>query len=254
MTAHSSINVDSFVLAVAVLFSLFFVLTMTFKVNTILVLIAKLALALVLGGLFVTAWLTGWLDILHNPSQMKTLVLESGEWGYLLFLLTFVLIQPLGIPGIPWVIGASLIWPLPVSIALSLAGSVGASIAGFSFARYIARDWVARHLPARFHRFDDRLGARSLQTVILIYLVFFLAPPVPWLLGLSKVRFWPFIVGATIGILPGIVAICVLGGTPLIGRIAILPSGAWMLIGTTCAGLLVFYYLRKRRRTNFDKQ
>ncbi len=215
--------------------------------------LVKIALVTALIGMLLTAWATGWLNVLHDPAQMKALILASGPWGYLVFLLSFVLIQPLGVPGFPWVIGAALVWPLATAVVLSLVGSLGASIVGFGFARYLARDWVATHLPARFHRFDDRLGERSLQTVILIYLVFFLAPPVPWLLGLSKVRFLPFVMGATLGIIPGIVALTFLGGT-LVDWVAAQPFRLWLVFAAVGAVLLLVVYRRRRKRTSSDEQ
>ena len=40
-----------------------------------------------------------------------------------------------------------LIWPWPVAYALSMTGTMAASVVGFSFARFIARDWDPRLPP-----------------------------------------------------------------------------------------------------------
>jgi len=161
-----------------------------------------------------------------DPQRLRELILGAGSLGYLAFLVLFTFIAPLGLPGFIFIITASLVWPLPVAFALSMAGGVGSGIFGFWFARYIARDWVGRHLPARFHRFDERLAEHSVRTVALVYLVFFLAPPTHWVLGLSRIRFLPFIAGCVIGILPGTLALSFLGGN-LVDAFRHYPWIAW---------------------------
>jgi uncharacterized membrane protein YdjX (TVP38/TMEM64 family) len=164
------------------------------------------AVALAVG----VAW-SGALDGLGDADAVRARVLSWGDWGYVLYLLGFTLIQPLGVPGVVFVVPASLLWPLWVAIPLSLAGAVGACVVGFAFARHLGRDWVAARLPARMRSYDERLQARGLRTVILARLIFFLAPPANWVLGLSRVRFLTFVTGTTLGLAPGVVFMTVFG-------------------------------------------
>jgi uncharacterized membrane protein YdjX (TVP38/TMEM64 family) len=189
----------------------------------------------------------GVTERLAHPQQLREMILETGPWGYVVFLGLFTFVAPLGLPGFVFIVAASLIWPLPVALGLSLLGGVASGIFGFSFSRYIARDWVARHLPARFHRFDAQLAERGLRAVILVYLVFFLAPPTHWVLGLSHVRFLPFLAGCALGILPGTLALTYLGGN-LVQGFSRYPWIAWpavLLLGL----VLLWHALRHPRPT-----
>jgi uncharacterized membrane protein YdjX (TVP38/TMEM64 family) len=144
------------------------------------------------------------------------------------------------------VIPAGMIWPKLEAFALSLLGSVLAGSVGFGFARFLARDWVARHLPARFRRFDELLARRGLEAVILVRVVFFLTPPAHWVLGLSKVRYSTFLLGSAIGFLPGIAALTFLGGG-LVEWLRQRPPWTWALvIGVIGAGVIARRMLTRR--------
>ncbi len=98
--------------------------------------------------------------------------------------------QPFGFPGTLFVMAAPLIWPWPIALALSMTGTMAASVVGFSFARFVARDWLERRLPARFHKYDEALAARRIHdrgdpTVHLLDA----AQMLHTFLGLSKVSF-----------------------------------------------------------------
>ena len=112
-----------------------------------------LALLLVV-GLVVTGWQTGLFDNLDKPRALADALLAMGPRGYLAFVVTYALLQPFGIPGTVFVIAAPLIWPWPVAFALNMTGTMLASVIGFSFARFVARDWVSARIPACLHTYD----------------------------------------------------------------------------------------------------
>jgi uncharacterized membrane protein YdjX (TVP38/TMEM64 family) len=180
---------------------------------------------------------TGMLDVWGEPERAKAMLLDMRGWGYLLYVGCFALLEPFGIPGAAFVLSAGLVWSTPVAFTLSLVGGVGAGIVGFSVARFLARDWISARLPQRFRRFDDRIAQRGLMTVILVRLVFFLAPPSHWVLGLSNVRFATFVFGTAIGVLPGMALLTLagaLGGEwlagqqPIVWGLALVAVTAWL--------------------------
>jgi uncharacterized membrane protein YdjX (TVP38/TMEM64 family) len=156
------------------------------------------------------AWWGGWLESL-DAERVRALLAESGAWGPVLYVAAFALVEPLGVPGVVLIIPASFVWPFGVAFALSWLASIGAGIVGFAFARWIARDFARRHLPERFHRFDRQLTERALLAVIVVRLVFFLAPPAHWVLGISRVPFGTFVLGSAIGFAPGVALLTVAG-------------------------------------------
>jgi uncharacterized membrane protein YdjX (TVP38/TMEM64 family) len=126
---------------------------------------------------------------LGDPAHLKELLLRAGPWGYAAFLGAYTVMQPFGLPGTLFVMAAPLIWPWPIAFALSMVGTMAASVVGFSFARFVARDWVSSRIPARFRRYDDALARRGFETVFLLRLIFWMPPPLHYFFGISKVRF-----------------------------------------------------------------
>nr|WP_276602772.1 hypothetical protein [Nannocystis pusilla] len=105
--------------------------------------VAKLGVvALVLVAL-VGAWHFGVFARVAEPKVLAATLVEMGAWGYLAFVLAYTLLQPFGVPGTIFIVAAPLIWPWRTAFALSMLGTMGASVVGFSFARFVARDWVA---------------------------------------------------------------------------------------------------------------
>jgi len=209
--------------------------------------IIKVLIGILVIGLAVTAHVTGTIDRLHEPEALRNMLLAQGAWGQLLFIAGFALVQPMGVPGFVFVIAAAMLWTPPEAFMLSMAGSIGAAVTGFAFARYVARDWVQAHLPARFHRFDDRLEQQGFRTVVLVYLVFFLAPPAHWVLGLSRVDFRSFLAGAAVGFIPGNAALVFLGG-PLFEWLLVNPAWLWAIAGMLLLTVLLVKIIRQRNR------
>lgn len=157
-------------------------------------------LALPALALFVFAfWWSGAHGVLTDAERMRSLLTESGPLGPLGYVLAFALIEPLGVPGIVFIGPATAIWPYWTVVGLSMAGAVGAGIVSYIAARWFLRDWVQQHLPSRIRRFTLHAEERPLRTVVLVRLVFFLAAPAHWALGVSNIRFVPFVVGSIIG-------------------------------------------------------
>jgi len=151
--------------------------------------------------LLVAAYATGVFDRFDTPARVTATLLQLGPWGYLAFVATYATLQPFGIPGTVFVMAAPLIWPWPLAFALSLTGTMLASVVGFSFARLVAREWVARTIPTRFRRYDDALARNGFRTVFLMRLVFWMPPLLHAFFGVSKVRFWTHFWGSFLGYL-----------------------------------------------------
>lgn len=161
---------------------------------------------IVLVALLVGAATLAWQANLHEqlePARLKAWLLGTGMWGPLLFVLVFSGLAGVGSPAFPFLIASVLVWPLWEAFLLNWAGAVGAGIVGYSFARYVGRDWVVAHMPARLAGLDARVGERALATVIFVRLIFYLAAPAHWALGVTRVGLGTFAIGTAIGFLPG---------------------------------------------------
>ncbi len=165
-----------------------------------------LALALVVGLLLSGAHTS------ISPAAIREWLVSSGPRGPLLFVAAFALLQPWGLSAHVFILASALVWSPPVALALSLSGAVVASAVAFWLARWMGYEWVQSKLPARLHRWDERLGTHGFRTVLLMRLTLFTFGPMQLMLGVSKVRFAPYLAASAIGLLPMIALETFLGG------------------------------------------
>lgn len=166
--------------------------------------LARVGALAAVAGVLTALHATGFFELLQQPERARALLDDLGLWAPVLFVLVFSLLEPFFVPGLAFMIPAGLVFSFPELFLLTWLGSIGAGVVGFSFARFVGREFVESRLPARLRRYDEDLSRRGLRTVILVRLTLFLAPPAHWLLGLSRVRFGPFVLGTAIGFVPGI--------------------------------------------------
>lgn len=186
-------------------------------------------------GVLALAYATGVIDVFRDTDRMRDLMTESGPLGPVVFILGFAAMHTVGVPALAFVFAAGLLWATPWAMLLSWAGALAGTMAGFAFARWLGRDWVAGRLPEGFRRYDDRLAAHAVPTVIAVRLATFLAPPADWFFGVSAVRTREFAIGTAIGIVPAIALVTVFGdgvadrlesGSPLVLALLALVAGA----------------------------
>jgi uncharacterized membrane protein YdjX (TVP38/TMEM64 family) len=151
---------------------------------------ARIAAVLVVVAALVVAQRLGVFQRFAEPALVARTLVDLGPWGYVAFIAAYAVLQPFGVPGTVFIVAAPLIWPWPVAFALSMTGTMAASVVGFSFARLVAREWVSRLIPARFRKYDEALAARAFATVFLLRLVFWMPPLLHAFFGVSRVRFW----------------------------------------------------------------
>jgi uncharacterized membrane protein YdjX (TVP38/TMEM64 family) len=133
---------------------------------------ARIGAVAIIAIALLVAWRAGVFAQVAEPKVLARGIVEMGVWGYVAFVVAYALLQPFGVPGTVFVVAAPLIWPWPIAFALSMTGTMAASVIGFSFARFVARDWVSARIPARFRKYEDALESSGLQTVFVLRLVF----------------------------------------------------------------------------------
>jgi uncharacterized membrane protein YdjX (TVP38/TMEM64 family) len=194
---------------------------------------------LVLGGLglaVLAAYHFGAFWYLGDAARLRDLVLAMGPAGPVLFILMFSAFEAFGLPGVVFVGGAALVWPLWLALLFSWAGGVGAALLGF-FARTIGREWVQHRMPERFRRYDEHISGRGFASVLTARLLFFMAPPVHWMFGLSSVKTPAYAAGTAIGLVPGIVLVS-LSGKSLFDYLATQPPKVWIIAALILAAVI----------------
>ncbi|HTV21659.1 MAG TPA: VTT domain-containing protein [Polyangiaceae bacterium] len=174
-----------------------------------------------------------------EPKAFAHALLELGGWGYVAFVLAYTLLQPFGVPGTIFIVAAPLIWPWPTAFVLSMIGTLSASVVGFSFARFIARAWVEKRVPARLRKYQASLERNAFSTVVVLRLIFWMPQALHSFFGISKVGFWTHIWGSVVGYVPPLLLVSYLGAEMFDASGGIQPRAWPILAGLAVASLAV---------------
>jgi uncharacterized membrane protein YdjX (TVP38/TMEM64 family) len=195
------------------------------------------------------AWQAGILDRFGSPEKIKATLLELGPSAYVIFVLAFGLLQPFGLPATAFIWGAPLVWDWPVAFALSMAGTLIASVVGFSFARFVARDWVTQRIPRSWHRYEEAVERRAFATVFWLRLIFWMPPPLHFFFAVTKVGFWIHLAASFLGYIPPLLFVSYFGDDVLI---ILLQQHwtVWVALGLVILAIPALVVRRQRRRMN----
>jgi uncharacterized membrane protein YdjX (TVP38/TMEM64 family) len=206
----------------------------------------KIAIAAVVLAILGALWASGSLSELTDTERIQELVAEAGPFGPLVFILVAMLLCPVFLLGPPvWASGA--IWPLPLAILYSFVASLAASLLTNGFARLLGQSWAQKHVPDKLRRYEDRLEARPIRTVVLLRILLWANPLVDLLVGVSRASFRAYLLGTLIGLAPT-TAFQVILGKKGIELAAKAPSWVWgLLLAAALVGLLARRWRQNRR-------
>ena len=211
----------------------------------------KLALVTATAAMLITAWRLGAFEILAEPERLRTWIVDRGAWGQLVFVLAYTFLQPFGVPGTVFLLVAPLLWPWPEAYALTMVGTMTASVVGFSFARFVARDFVERRIPARFRAYEDALERRAFVTVVTLRFVLWMPPALHAFFGVSRVSFATHFWGSLVGYALPLLAMAYFGER-LFAWLSEIPAFAWAIAGAVLVAIALValaLWLRRRARS-----
>jgi len=211
---------------------------------------ARLGLVAVVAIGLAVAYRFGLLNDLAKPLLFATSLLEMGTWGYVVFIVAYTVLQPFGVPGTVFIVAAPLIWPWQVAFVLSMIGTMSASVVGFSFARFVARDFVAARIPARFRKYDQALERSGFRTVFVLRLIFWMPQVLHSFLGVSKVPFWTHFWGSLFGYVLPIFFVSYLSTAVFDPSGELQPKGWRILVAMAVGSLLILAGLRYYEKRN----
>jgi uncharacterized membrane protein YdjX (TVP38/TMEM64 family) len=185
-----------------------------------------------------------------TPAEVLGQVLQgcrSEPTGPLLFVgvaaLSPLLLVPAALLG---ALGGACFGPAP-GIAWTLLGCNGSALLAYGLGR------LSRQEHGRLERLGARYGPhlqhRPLLAVIVLRLSFLPYDPINYLVGLLRVPPWPFLLGNTLGSLPGVIIIVLAGrAAGTIGAGGVPPSPAVLLgvAGLIAASVALALVLRPR--------
>jgi uncharacterized membrane protein YdjX (TVP38/TMEM64 family) len=207
---------------------------------------ARIGLVVAVVVMLVAAYQLGVFQQLSDVARLQRTMIGLGRWGYLAFIVAYALLQPFGVPGTVFIFAAPLIWPWPVAFALSMTGTMAASVIGFSFARFVARDWISKRIPQRFKKYEQRLEEKGFSTVVLLRFIFWMPPLLHAFFGVSRVRFSTHVWGSFVGYLIPLFVVSYFG-QKVFDVAKNLPPIAWLAVGAVMLTFLAFVLLPRRR-------
>lgn len=194
----------------------------------------------VLIGFFI--YIYGFDNARFDPQTIRDLILSWGYWGPFGYIVLNALRPFLLFPALlVGVAGGLAFGPVWGTIYLMIGTAAGAALC-FAVARLLGggrlKHCCEQWLP--LGHLDARLAAHGFKTVLLLRL----APVLPWdavsfMAGLSRVRFWPYLLATVAGSVPGAIAFTCLGDS--LSRS--LASAA--VFAAALAVLAAFYYYRR---------
>jgi uncharacterized membrane protein YdjX (TVP38/TMEM64 family) len=211
---------------------------------------ARIGLVSAIVVALLVAWRAGVFAHVAEPKVLAQGIVDMGLGGYAAFVIAYALLQPFGVPGTVFVVAAPLIWPWPIAFALSLTGTMAASVIGFSFARFVARDWIAARIPARFRKYEAALERSAFRTVFVLRLIFWMPQVLHSFFGVSKVRFSTHFWASLLGYVPPLFLVSYLGAQ-MFDASAHMQPRAFPIMGAMAAFsllLLATLHLTSRRR------
>jgi uncharacterized membrane protein YdjX (TVP38/TMEM64 family) len=213
----------------------------------------RIAAVVAVIAVLVVAQQLGIFEQFADPSRIKHTLVQLGPWGYMAFVVAYASLQPFGVPGTAFIMAAPLIWPWPTAFALSMVGTMAASVVGFSFARFVARDWVSTKIPARFRKYDEALARRALPTVFVLRLVFWMPPLLHAFFGVSKVRFSTHFWGSLAGYALPLLLVSFFG-QKLFEALKHAPGSVWIGLGVGVALVATILWAGRRRKARAQRQ
>ncbi|WP_371154411.1 TVP38/TMEM64 family protein [Jannaschia sp. 2305UL9-9] len=207
-------------------------------------------------GLALGAWLLPWDDWVP---LLRDWVAGHGATGWLVFVLVYIVVVMLPLPAAAMSVVGGLAfgwWGYPLSMAGSMLGSI--------LPYLIGRRWLRGPLLRRFNGPRVAAADRAIaQNAVLFVSLLRLTPILPftvqnWLLGLTDIRFWPYVWATLAGLAPGTLAMVWIGEVG--GLASTRAQGGQLYIAG--AGLLAFGILviwmgrvatRELRRAGFDQ-
>lgn len=167
------------------------------------------AVATVLGAVVVALVAMHW----GGVAGVRAQVAAAGAWAPLLFVLLQAVVTITPLPRTVFTVAAGVLFGAVWGLVLAITGTTLAALAAYGLVRWVGGPLIERHAHrAGFAWVRARLDRSGLLAMVSLRLL----PMVPFSVmnyaaGLAGVRLFPYLVGTVLGVLPGTVAIVVLG-------------------------------------------
>ncbi|MFH1061922.1 MAG: TVP38/TMEM64 family protein [Candidatus Omnitrophota bacterium] len=187
-----------------------------------------------------------------SVAQIKTSIKSYGAWAPLIYILIYQIRPFILLPSSMASVAAGIIWGWEALVYIYLASVICATWQ-FFIARYFARAAVERMVNPKAKEIEKYIEKNSLVSVIFIRMI----PIVVWdiqnlILGLTKIKYWKYILGTIIGILPGSIFFVYFGDSLV--SVLLNPEHWWKLVSAVLVFGGIYWLQKKIREKEFKKE
>jgi uncharacterized membrane protein YdjX (TVP38/TMEM64 family) len=140
-------------------------------------------------------------------ANLQAQIAASGPWGALLFGAAWCLGSLLYLPGIVFLVVATLAWGRVAGAGIGFLGAVAAVTLSFVLVRAVGGQALGESNRPWIRRVMARLDSHPIGSVFLLRLVLLTSPPINYSLALSSIRFRDHLIGSALGLAPPVVAV-----------------------------------------------
>lgn len=149
-----------------------------------------------------------------TPDAIKEMIVALGWWGPLLYIVLYTIRPLLLFPALILTLAGGLAFGPIWGTVYVVIGGLGGACLCFVLARMFGRQTVRRYFGDKwyFKAVETRIDEQGFRGMLFLRLVpIFPYDPVSCLAGLTSIRFRPYAIATTIGMVPGALAYNVLG-------------------------------------------
>lgn len=183
---------------------------------------------------------------LGSVDHVRATVAAAGMWAPVLFLLVHAVVTVVPFPRTVFTVAAGVLFGSVLGVVLAMTATVASAALAYCLVRGAGGDAVTRRAPASAVEWVRvRLERSGLLAMVSLRLI----PALPFSVlnyasALSGVRMVPYLLGTLFGVLPGTVAIVVLGDAAVGGD----PPPAMLAVSVACALLGIVGAVTAARR------
>ncbi|WP_267384237.1 TVP38/TMEM64 family protein [Cyanobacterium sp. uoEpiScrs1] len=179
---------------------------------------------------------------------------EMGAWAPTVYVAVYILATLLILPSTPLNLSGGALFGIGWGVFWTTIAAMLAAISSFTFTRTLGRQYITRKLAGKWEAMDAEIRQGGLFYLFAIRLL----PIIPYgivnlMAGLTSIRFRDYLIGTTLGTIPGILPPIMIGaGFKSLNQGNTLP----LLCGFTLTGILIgvaAWYRHRRQPPHLKK-
>jgi uncharacterized membrane protein YdjX (TVP38/TMEM64 family) len=184
-----------------------------------------------------------------DQKQLQALLQKMGIWAPIVYILLYTIGTILILPSTPLNLSGGALFGVGWGTLWTTIAAIVAAIVAFVFTRTVGREYIAQKLAGRWEAIDAEMRQGGLFYMFAIRLL----PLIPYGIvnfaaGLTSIRFRDYLIGTTLGTVPGILPFVMMGsGLQALTSGNVLPLMCALALTGMLVGVATWY--RRRRQS-----